>query len=126
MIIGCGGLGCPSALYLSTSGVGCIGLVDNDSVEISNIHRQIAHEISHVGINKAKNLADKCRSYYLFIFKFKKKSLYSFIRLNDKIKYQVHEVLFDKSSAVGLIEQYPFEKNFFKYFFNSIYNLNLF
>lgn len=62
MIIGCGGLGCPAALYLATSGIGSIGLVDNDVIEISNIHRQIAHEEQNVGINKAQNLANKCKS----------------------------------------------------------------
>lgn len=60
LIIGCGGLGCPAALYLSTSGVGTLGLVDNDTIEISNIHRQIAHETKSVGRSKAQNLMEKC------------------------------------------------------------------
>jgi adenylyltransferase/sulfurtransferase len=62
LIIGCGGLGCPSALYLATSGIGRLGLVDNDTIEISNIHRQIAHEVNSIGRSKARNLADKCKS----------------------------------------------------------------
>ncbi|RNA02359.1 adenylyltransferase and sulfurtransferase MOCS3-like [Brachionus plicatilis] len=81
LIIGCGGLGCPSALYLSTAGIGRLGLVDNDFVEISNIHRQIAHEIHHVGVNKAKNLAHKCQS------------------LNDQIKYD-YDVILDCTDNV--------------------------
>ena len=62
MVIGCGGLGCPSALYLCTSGIGTLGLMDNDTIEISNIHRQIAHETKSIGKSKAQNLADKCKA----------------------------------------------------------------
>ena len=61
LIIGCGGLGCPAALYLATSGIGSLGLVDNDSIEITNTHRQIAHDSVSIGSNKAQNLANKCK-----------------------------------------------------------------
>ena len=61
LIIGCGGLGCPSALYLSAAGIGRLGLVDHDSIDVSNIHRQIAHASNCVGKNKAFNLAQRCR-----------------------------------------------------------------
>ncbi len=63
LIIGCGGLGCPAALYLCTSGVGTLGLLDNDVIEISNIHRQIAHDLHSVGTSKAKNLTQRCKAY---------------------------------------------------------------
>ena len=59
LIVGAGGLGCPAALYLSTSGIGRLGIVDNDCIEASNIHRQIGHELSAVGRSKAQNLAGK-------------------------------------------------------------------
>lgn len=72
LIIGCGGLGCPCALYLSSAGVGRLGLVDNDFIEISNIHRQIAHETKNVGKSKAQNLADKCREYVFVLVQTKK------------------------------------------------------
>lgn len=62
LVIGCGGLGCPAALYLATSGVGRLGLVDNDVIEITNIHRQIAHEMTSIGTSKAQNLAQRCKA----------------------------------------------------------------
>ncbi len=62
LIIGCGGLGCPAALYLCSAGIGTLGLLDNDSIEISNIHRQIAHDLSSIGYSKAKNLTEKCKA----------------------------------------------------------------
>lgn len=52
LIIGMGGLGCPSAQYLSASGVGQLTLIDNDAVELSNLQRQILYRDSDVGINK--------------------------------------------------------------------------
>lgn len=67
LIIGCGGLGCPAALYLATSGIGTLGLVDNDSIEITNIHRQIAHDLASIGLNKAQNLAAKCKAYFYLL-----------------------------------------------------------
>lgn len=60
-MIGCGGLGCPVSLYLCTTGIGTLALMDNDEVDISNIHRQIAHDINSIGKSKAYNLADKCK-----------------------------------------------------------------
>lgn len=52
LIIGAGGLGCPAAAYLAGSGVGTIGIVDGDEVEVSNLHRQIVHSTSKVGMKK--------------------------------------------------------------------------
>ncbi|SNY99289.1 HesA/MoeB/ThiF family protein [Halomonas sp. hl-4] len=53
LIIGAGGLGSPAALYLAAAGVGHITLVDADSVELSNLQRQIAHQQTSLGQNKA-------------------------------------------------------------------------
>ena len=53
LIIGAGGLGCPVGYYLAAAGVGTIGLVDNDKVEISNLQRQIAHSMDTLGKFKA-------------------------------------------------------------------------
>ena len=53
LVIGAGGLGSPVALYLAASGVGTITLCDNDSVDLTNLQRQIAHSTHSLGSNKA-------------------------------------------------------------------------
>lgn len=55
LVIGAGGLGSPCALYLAASGIGTIGIVDDDEVEFSNLQRQILHETSDIGKNKAES-----------------------------------------------------------------------
>ncbi|GGI19806.1 MAG: molybdopterin-synthase adenylyltransferase MoeB [Oxalicibacterium faecigallinarum] len=52
LIIGAGGLGSPAALYLASAGVGTLTLVDNDTVDLTNLQRQILHTTSRVGQNK--------------------------------------------------------------------------
>nr|YP_009392138.1 Molybdopterin biosynthesis protein [Periphykon beckeri]ARW60486.1 Molybdopterin biosynthesis protein [Periphykon beckeri] len=55
LIIGVGGLGCPAIIYLSTCGIGCIGIVDGDQIENSNLNRQILYNISDI-----KNFKTTC------------------------------------------------------------------
>lgn len=55
LIIGAGGLGSPAALYLAGAGIGTLGIVDDDEVSISNLHRQIIHKEGAVGVNKAES-----------------------------------------------------------------------
>lgn len=62
LVIGCGGLGSPIALYLAAAGVGHITLCDHDRVELSNLQRQIAHPSSTVGMNKAESAAQSARA----------------------------------------------------------------
>ena len=52
LVVGTGGLGAPSALYLAAAGIGTIGLVDCDNVELNNLQRQIIHTTNDVGIPK--------------------------------------------------------------------------
>lgn len=56
LIIGAGGLGSPVALYLGTAGVGRITVVDHDSVDLTNLQRQIAHNLSRLGLPKAESV----------------------------------------------------------------------
>jgi len=62
LVIGAGGLGCPLALYLAAAGVGTIGIVDDDRVELSNLQRQIAHTTARIGMGKAGSAADAARA----------------------------------------------------------------
>jgi molybdopterin/thiamine biosynthesis adenylyltransferase len=55
LVIGAGGLGSPVALYLGTAGVGTITIVDDDVVELTNLQRQIAHDLSRLGQPKAES-----------------------------------------------------------------------
>ena len=50
------GLGCPAAIYLAAAGVGHLGVVDYDTVEVSNLHRQILHKEAQIGIGKAESI----------------------------------------------------------------------
>ncbi len=59
LVIGAGGLGSPVVLYLATAGVGRITLVDNDVVDITNLQRQIAHNMADVGDYKANSAMKK-------------------------------------------------------------------
>jgi molybdopterin/thiamine biosynthesis adenylyltransferase len=57
LVIGAGGLGSPVALYLGTAGLGTITLVDHDTVDLTNLQRQIAHDMAHVGQPKVLSAA---------------------------------------------------------------------
>jgi len=59
LIIGAGGLGAPAALYLAAAGVGTIGLVDADKVDLTNLQRQVIHHTPDVGLEKVTSAANK-------------------------------------------------------------------
>lgn len=61
LVIGAGGLGSASVPYLAGAGVGTIGIVDDDAVELSNLHRQVAHRTADIGRRKTASLAEAAK-----------------------------------------------------------------
>ena len=61
LIIGAGGLGCPVAEYLSRAGIGELGIVDDDKISLSNLHRQSLYNTSDIGKFKVKIAKDKIK-----------------------------------------------------------------
>lgn len=62
LLIGAGGLGSPAAVYLAAAGIGTIGIVDADKVELTNLQRQILHHTSDLGVEKVKSAQTKMRA----------------------------------------------------------------
>lgn len=85
LIIGLGGLGSPAALYLAGAGVGVLGLMDDDKVELSNLHRQIVHCEASVreGLGKVESAVRACRA------------------LNSEIEVVGHELRCDVGEGKG-------------------------
>ena len=81
-------MGCPAAIYLAAAGVGRLGIVDYDSVETSNLHRQIGHTERGVGVPKAESLARSVRA------------------LNSLVSVQAHNVQFTSGNAASLVASY--------------------
>ena len=88
LIIGAGGLGSPSAVYLALAGVGTIGIVDFDVVELSNLQRQILHHTSDVGRSKVDSARDNIKSY------------------NPDVSVVLHDVRLESDNAIDIISQY--------------------
>ncbi|KAL8643580.1 MAG: hypothetical protein Q9226_008265 [Calogaya cf. arnoldii] len=88
LIVGIGGLGSPAAAYLAGAGVGTIGLIDGDVVEISNLHRQIIHSTSTIGDYKVDSAARYLR------------------KLNPSPKYKTYPEFITPKNAIPLFEQY--------------------
>ncbi|GAB6026063.1 Molybdenum cofactor synthesis protein 3 [Chamberlinius hualienensis] len=61
LIVGAGGLGCPVAIYLAAAGIGKLGVIDYDNIEINNLHRQILHTEEKVGTSKAQSVVDSIK-----------------------------------------------------------------
>ncbi len=88
LVIGAGGLGAPTLLYLAAAGVGTIGIVDFDVVDESNLQRQIIHGVADVGRSKARSARD------------------SITAINPLVRVRLHEFRLDASNAVDLFKQY--------------------
>jgi adenylyltransferase/sulfurtransferase len=90
LIVGAGGLGSAAAFYCAAAGVGGIGIVDHDRVELSNLQRQILHRVESIGQWKA----DSARR--------------ALISLNNSITVDVHPVKLSEANAGGLFHDYHF------------------
>lgn len=99
LIVGCGGLGSPIAVYLASSGIGKIHVVDFDTIDITNLHRQIFYSLEDVGKPKAKVLTD-------FI---KKRSPYTEINSTNKpiTKENVFELIKDVDIVIDGTDSLP-------------------
>ncbi len=62
LLLGAGGLGSPAALYLAAAGVGTLGIVDNDEVDVSNLQRQVIHSTERVGVPKVDSAEQTIKS----------------------------------------------------------------
>lgn len=62
LIVGAGGLGAPAGLYLAAAGVGTIGIIDGDKVDLTNLQRQIIHHTNDVGVEKVVSAENKMRA----------------------------------------------------------------
>ncbi|CAN1339945.1 Adenylyltransferase and sulfurtransferase MOCS3 [Linum perenne] len=67
LVVGAGGLGAPALLYLAASGVGRLGIVDHDIVELNNMHRQVIHTEGFIGQPKVTSAASACRAYDIVV-----------------------------------------------------------
>src|SRR2546421_5110194 len=62
LLLGAGGLGSPAALYLAAAGVGTLGIVDNDEVDLSNLQRQVIHSSERIGVSKVDSAEETIRA----------------------------------------------------------------
>ena len=88
LVVGAGGLGSPALLYLAAAGIGKIGVIDDDSVDISNLQRQVLHDTASVG--DAKVVSARRR----------------LTELNPEIVVEAHEARLGVDNALGLIGEY--------------------
>lgn len=90
LVVGAGGLGAPVSLYLAAAGVGTIGLVDPDVVDLSNLHRQVIHFTKDVGTPKVQSAKEKIEA------------------INPDVKVQTYYELLDSTNAQQIVSEYDF------------------
>lgn len=88
LIIGCGGLGSPAALYLASCGLSRLGLVDHDNVDKSNLHRQIIHSENTLGKTKVESARLKCS------------------QINSSLKIDTFNLLLTHENIMDIVKQY--------------------
>jgi adenylyltransferase/sulfurtransferase len=88
LVIGAGGLGCPALQYLAAAGVGTIGIVDDDVISLSNLHRQVLYTPDDIDHPKVEVAASKLR------------------QLNPDVNIYPYRIRLEKSNAFEIIRQY--------------------
>jgi adenylyltransferase/sulfurtransferase len=88
LVIGAGGLGSPALLYLAAAGIGTLGVIDDDTVTLSNLQRQIIHPTDAIGRSKVASTADMIG------------------RLNPHVKVNAHATRLDPGNALELLAEY--------------------
>jgi len=88
LLLGAGGLGAPTALYLAAAGIGTIGLVDDDVVDASNLQRQVIHNTERIGTPKTESARLTIEA------------------LNPDVKVVEHRFRLDAENILGIIEEY--------------------
>src|SRR6188474_3499192 len=88
LCVGAGGLGSPAALYLAAAGVGTLGLIDFDTVDFSNLQRQVLYSTSDVGRPKLQAAAERLQG------------------LNPNVKVVAHETMLNSSNALEIFKHY--------------------
>src|SRR5579859_7031922 len=88
LLLGAGGLGSPTALYLAAAGVGTLGIVDNDDVDLSNLQRQVIHSTQRIGIPKVDSAEESIHA------------------LNPDVEVVKYPVRIDASNIVEIIKDY--------------------
>ena len=88
LVVGCGGLGVPVISYLAGAGIGCLGLVDGDRLEASNLHRQTMYALADVGKLNAALAAARVKA------------------LNPEVETRIHAIRLDAINAPDIVSQY--------------------
>ena len=88
LVIGAGGLGSPAILYLAAAGVGTIGVVDDDEVDLTNLQRQVLHTTGRVGMAKVESARA------------------AVAEINPDVRFVTHHLRLEKDNALDLIGQY--------------------
>lgn len=90
LVVGAGGLGCPALLYLVGAGIGRIGIIDDDTVDTSNLHRQVLHNTGKVGMLKCESAKQVLNA------------------LNPFVNVKTYPVRLDGSNAFEIFQEYDF------------------
>lgn len=88
LVVGAGGLGAPLALYLAAAGIGTIGIVDDDTVSLSNLQRQIIHDTERVGQTKVESAQQ------------------ALARINPHVRVETHRLRLIAENAEAIVAQY--------------------